>query len=75
MARVFITLFVFLAVAHNVMVQGLFNKLKLPSKGSEALAFDPQNGGPYTGLMDGRIVKFHGPDVGFLDFATTVSNW
>ncbi|KAK4479760.1 hypothetical protein RD792_015295 [Penstemon davidsonii] len=51
-----------------------FKKIQLPSLGSEAYAFDAQNGGPYTGLNDGRIVKFHGPNLGFLDFATTTQN-
>ncbi|KAK4481623.1 hypothetical protein RD792_012527 [Penstemon davidsonii] len=33
-----------------------------------------RNGGPYTGLNDGRIVKFQDSETGFVDFATTTSN-
>ncbi|CAI9092728.1 OLC1v1028049C1 [Oldenlandia corymbosa var. corymbosa] len=48
-----------------------FKKLNLPSRGSESCAFDPNGGGPYTSLNDGRIVKYQGPQTGFTDFATT----
>ncbi|XP_071906969.1 protein STRICTOSIDINE SYNTHASE-LIKE 12-like [Coffea arabica] len=51
-----------------------FKKLILPSIGSEACAFDPHGGGPYTSLTDGRIVKYQGSRIGFTDFATTVAN-
>lgn len=51
-----------------------FQKLNLPSVGSEAYAFDPKGQGPYTGLNDGRIVKYQGPKFGFTDFAITVAN-
>ncbi|PIN17018.1 putative alkaloid synthase/Surface mucin Hemomucin [Handroanthus impetiginosus] len=50
-----------------------FKSLHLPT-GSEACAFDSKNGGPYTGLNDGRIVKYEGPKRGFVDFATTAPN-
>ncbi|KAG8383116.1 hypothetical protein BUALT_Bualt05G0151300 [Buddleja alternifolia] len=51
-----------------------FKSFKLPSIGSEAYAFDSKNGGPYTGLNDGRVVKYQGPELGFQEFATTSSN-
>ncbi|GER55937.1 pectin lyase-like superfamily protein, partial [Striga asiatica] len=51
-----------------------FKKLQLPSPGCEAYTFDKNNGGPYTGLNDGRIVKYDGPKTGFVEYATTVSN-
>ncbi|KAK6116469.1 hypothetical protein DH2020_049762 [Rehmannia glutinosa] len=51
-----------------------FKMIPLPSHGCEAYAFDSDNGGPYTGLNDGRIVKYQGPKIGFVDFATTVPN-
>ncbi|KAK4481622.1 hypothetical protein RD792_012526 [Penstemon davidsonii] len=51
-----------------------FSKLPLPSIGSESLAFDSENGGVYTGLNDGRVVKLKDPKTGFVDFATTVSS-
>ncbi|CAA0833086.1 Protein STRICTOSIDINE SYNTHASE-LIKE 12 [Striga hermonthica] len=51
-----------------------FKRLQLPSPGCEAYAFDSDNGGPYTGLNDGRIVKYQGPNTGFVEYATTVPN-
>ncbi|KAL2233572.1 protein STRICTOSIDINE SYNTHASE-LIKE 12 [Sesamum indicum] len=51
-----------------------FKKLQLPAVGSESYAFDSHNVGPYTGLSDGRIVKYQGPETGFVEFATTSAN-
>ncbi|XP_049386690.1 protein STRICTOSIDINE SYNTHASE-LIKE 10-like [Solanum stenotomum] len=53
-----------------------FSKLQLPLRtiGPEAAAFDRKGGGPYTGIADGRIVKYQGPKVGFTDFAVTSPN-
>ncbi|XP_044476698.1 protein STRICTOSIDINE SYNTHASE-LIKE 12-like [Mangifera indica] len=47
--------------------------LPLPSNTSapEALAFDPAGAGPYTGVSDGRILKYLNPRVGFVDFAVS----
>ncbi|KAM3690763.1 hypothetical protein ACB094_09G146500 [Castanea mollissima] len=42
--------------------------------GPESLAFDPNGEGPYTGVADGRILKWQGPAVGWTDFAFTTSN-
>ncbi|KAH6801993.1 hypothetical protein C2S51_033439 [Perilla frutescens var. frutescens] len=50
-----------------------FKKLQLPV-GSESYAFDSHNLEPYTGLNDGRIVKYDAAEKGFLDFATTSPN-
>ncbi|GKV00294.1 hypothetical protein SLEP1_g13008 [Rubroshorea leprosula] len=41
--------------------------------GPESLAFDPSGKGPYTGVADGRILKWQG-DAGWTDFAFTTSN-
>ncbi|CAA0838574.1 Calcium-dependent phosphotriesterase superfamily protein [Striga hermonthica] len=51
-----------------------FKRLQLPSPGCEAYTFDQNNTGPYTGLNDGRIVKYDGPKTGLVEYATTVSN-
>lgn len=51
-----------------------FKTLQLPAVGSESYAFDSHNVGPYTGLNDGRIVKYQGPETGFVEFATTSAN-
>lgn len=42
--------------------------------GPESLAFDPNGEGPYTGVADGRILKWQGPALGWTDFAFTTSN-
>ncbi|GFP80038.1 strictosidine synthase [Phtheirospermum japonicum] len=51
-----------------------FKSIQLPTLGSEAYAFDSDNNGPYTGLNDGRVVKYEGSKIGFVDFATTAPN-
>eukprot|EP00246_Nothoceros_aenigmaticus_P011345 TRINITY_DN3045_c0_g1_i2.p1 TRINITY_DN3045_c0_g1~~TRINITY_DN3045_c0_g1_i2.p1 ORF type:complete len:399 (+),score=49.72 TRINITY_DN3045_c0_g1_i2:77-1273(+) len=42
--------------------------------GPESLAFDLQGRGPYSGLSDGRVVRWDGPDVGWTEFAITSPN-
>ena len=42
--------------------------------GPESLAFDPNGEGPYTGVADGRILKWRGDDLGWTDFAVTTSH-
>jgi sugar lactone lactonase YvrE len=39
--------------------------------GPESIAFDVHGKGPYTGLSDGRIVRYDGPELGWTTFATT----
>ncbi|CDP09527.1 unnamed protein product [Coffea canephora] len=41
--------------------------------GPESLAFDPNGEGPYTGVADGRILKWQGHQLGWVDFAVTSS--
>lgn len=41
--------------------------------GPESLAFDSAGLGPYTGIADGRIVRWDGPSVGWTTFATLYS--
>ncbi|XP_016567602.1 protein STRICTOSIDINE SYNTHASE-LIKE 10 [Capsicum annuum] len=50
--------------------------LRLPPRvlGPEASAFDTKGGGPYTGVGDGRVLKYEGPNIGFTEFATTSPN-
>ncbi|XP_061348793.1 protein STRICTOSIDINE SYNTHASE-LIKE 12-like [Gastrolobium bilobum] len=49
----------------------LLDRLFLPSSltGPESLAFDSIGGGPYTGVSDGRILKYENPNSGFVEFA------
>ncbi|KMT15142.1 hypothetical protein BVRB_3g062590 [Beta vulgaris subsp. vulgaris] len=42
--------------------------------GPESLAFDPSGGGPYTGVADGRILKWDPDSNSWLDFAFTSSS-
>ncbi|KAI5063341.1 hypothetical protein GOP47_0021888 [Adiantum capillus-veneris] len=42
--------------------------------GPESLALDPHGDGPYTGIADGRIMKWHGPAIGWQEFAHTGPN-
>lgn len=37
--------------------------------GPESLAFDPSGGGPYTGVSNGRVLKWKGGDLGWVEFA------
>ncbi|MBA0830751.1 hypothetical protein Goarm_015261 [Gossypium armourianum] len=43
--------------------------------GPESLEFDGFGRGPYTGLADGRIVRWMGEDIGWETFAIVTSNW
>lgn len=43
-------------------------------QGPESLAFDSQGRGPYAGVMDGRIVRYDGPHLGWTTFAYTSKN-
>lgn len=42
--------------------------------GPESLVFDVNGGGPYTGVADGRILKWEGEERGWTEFAVTTSN-
>eukprot|EP00252_Welwitschia_mirabilis_P021752 TRINITY_DN5674_c1_g1_i3.p1 TRINITY_DN5674_c1_g1~~TRINITY_DN5674_c1_g1_i3.p1 ORF type:complete len:397 (-),score=32.56 TRINITY_DN5674_c1_g1_i3:158-1348(-) len=42
--------------------------------GPESLAFDSLGRGPYTGISDGRIIRWESSDVGWIDFAATAPN-
>ncbi|KAL5544841.1 hypothetical protein UlMin_008625 [Ulmus minor] len=51
-----------------------FQKLPLPSTstGPESIAFDSLNRGPYTGISDGRVVRYNGTN--FVDYCITAPN-
>jgi sugar lactone lactonase YvrE len=42
--------------------------------GPESLVFDSQGRGPYTGVSDGRILRYDGPELGWTTFAYTSTN-
>ena len=58
------------------MVLASFNKIQLPSNatGPEALAFQLETGQFYTGIADGRILKYQGRTAGFVDFGFAAPN-
>lgn len=43
--------------------------------GPESLEFDPLGNGPYSGLADGRVVKWAGKDRGWETFALVSQKW
>ncbi|XP_050238811.2 protein STRICTOSIDINE SYNTHASE-LIKE 11-like [Mercurialis annua] len=53
-----------------------FSRLNLPSPamGPDSTAFDAHGQGPYTGVADGRILKYQAPNVGFQDYAFDTPN-
>uniref|UniRef100_A0A0C9S694 TSA: Wollemia nobilis Ref_Wollemi_Transcript_15323_1461 transcribed RNA sequence n=1 Tax=Wollemia nobilis TaxID=56998 RepID=A0A0C9S694_9CONI len=42
--------------------------------GPESLAFDNEGRGPYTGISDGRVLRWDGPQLGWTHFAVTSPN-
>ncbi|WCJ33365.1 Protein STRICTOSIDINE SYNTHASE-LIKE 10 [Euphorbia peplus] len=52
----------------------LFSLTGAAAVGPESLVFDPNGGGPYTGVSDGRILKWHAHSRSWPDFAFTSSN-
>ncbi|XP_058107817.1 protein STRICTOSIDINE SYNTHASE-LIKE 10-like [Magnolia sinica] len=81
-AIAFISIFLVLHPFHYLfstpILAGASNKLQssevisvVGAVGPESLAFDPNGGGPYTGISDGRILKWQGKDVGWTEFAVT----
>lgn len=54
-----------------------FGKLEFEDEvfGPESLEFDALGRGPYTGLADGRIVRWMGNDLGWETFALVTTNW
>ncbi|CAA7060545.1 unnamed protein product [Microthlaspi erraticum] len=45
--------------------------IPIPVDGPESLAWDPQGEGPYVGVTDGRILKWRGLGLGWVEFAYT----
>ena len=42
--------------------------------GPESLIFDAEGRGPYTGVGDGRVLRYDGPELGWTTFAHTSTN-
>ncbi|XP_024930052.2 protein STRICTOSIDINE SYNTHASE-LIKE 12-like [Ziziphus jujuba] len=45
--------------------------LPLTAVGPESSTFDSWGQGPYTAISDGRVVKYNGPGVGYVDYVIT----
>lgn len=76
-SSLFVDLFVwFLLMASCVLSYNTFNEVMLPTSviGPESVAFDLGGGGPYVAVADGRILKWQGSNIGFVDFAYTSPN-
>lgn len=68
-----LSLFVFVfSLPRMVFSIPTFTKIPFPPKafGGESIAFEPVGGAFYTGVADGRILKYQAPD-GFTDLAFT----
>ncbi|KAJ0104806.1 hypothetical protein Patl1_19009 [Pistacia atlantica] len=71
-----ISLIIFFLSLPSVLHSLNFVKLPLPLSaiGPESSAFDAAGAGPYTGVADGRILKYVSPVVGFVDYGVTSPN-
>lgn len=59
------------SIAGSKNVLTMARMIPLPVDGPESLDWDPQGGGPYVGVTDGRILKWRGEDLGWVEFAYT----
>ncbi|XWS51286.1 hypothetical protein CRYUN_Cryun12cG0163800 [Craigia yunnanensis] len=68
--------FVFLHCFPSMALSVTFNKIQLPpnATGPEALAFELGTERFYTGIADGRILKYQGRTAGFVDFGFAAPN-
>ncbi|XP_019225447.1 PREDICTED: protein STRICTOSIDINE SYNTHASE-LIKE 12-like [Nicotiana attenuata] len=74
MIGIFLVLIFSSSFAYSTQLPPLpFKKLQLPLQtvGPDSTAFDLKGNGPYTSVADGRVLKYQGPNIGFIDFATT----
>lgn len=55
--------------AKNVLTMA--KTIPIPVAGPESIEFDPKGEGPYAAVVDGRILKWRGDDLGWVDFAYT----
>ncbi|MBA0849737.1 hypothetical protein Goshw_020121 [Gossypium schwendimanii] len=60
----------FLHQKQNVIISKDYELINLVKvTGPESIAFDCKGEGPYVGVSDGRILKWHGPKLGWKEFA------
>ncbi|KAK2970090.1 hypothetical protein RJ640_018410 [Escallonia rubra] len=63
-------IFTLLYLPSTTLCAPKLQELSLPSRGPHTFAFDTKGGGPYTGVSDGRVLKYQGPKVGLLIMLT-----
>ncbi|KAK8541698.1 hypothetical protein V6N13_137709 [Hibiscus sabdariffa] len=68
----FVSTFILLRVVSAIS----FSRIQLPgnASGPEALAFELGTEHFFTGIVDGRILKYQGPTAGFIDFGFAAPN-
>ncbi|AES81258.2 putative strictosidine synthase transcription factor WD40-like family [Medicago truncatula] len=87
-SAIFLALFAIIFTSYNP--QNFFSPVPIPGSknslhaaklldltgavGPESLVFDSNGDGPYTGVADGRILKWEGEERGWTEFAVTSSN-
>lgn len=59
--------------SQDVLSKAEMIPLKLDAFGAESVVFDPNGEGPYTGVADGRIIKWLQHNQTWVDFAVTSS--
>lgn len=62
-----------IAGSQDVLSKAEMIQLKLGAFGAESVVFDANGGGPYTGVADGRILKWLQNEQTWVDFAVTSS--
>lgn len=62
-----------IAGSQDVLLKAEMIPLKLGAFGAESVVFDPNGEGPYTGVADGRIIKWLQHNQTWVDFAVTSS--
>ena len=80
-AASFLTLYCIFTLFSLVLIAGSEHSLHAArllhvtrAVGPESLVFDSHGEGPYTGVADGRILKWEGKKRGWTEFAVTSSN-
>nr|AXK92563.1 strictosidine synthase [Gelsemium sempervirens] len=70
-----LSILVLFLISPPLVLSSCFSFLGPPSYGPNAYAWDWADEGPYVAVEDGRIVKYEGPDINFVDFAYASPFW
>nr|AEY82398.1 strictosidine synthase [Tabernaemontana elegans] len=74
---VFTIFLLFLSSPSLALSSSILGEIQIdaPSYGPNAFTFDSTNKGFYTSVLDGRVLKYDGPETGFVDFAYASPYW